>query len=380
MKIKIPKENSEIDEAWLTSVMKASLGQEIKVLKISEIGQNHGFVNGVKKAEIQIQEKVIKLFLKFSAHPISSYCEMVQSYGCHQREVITYQQVLPKMIEFEKKFGPSDLENKTPKFFYGDFDSDGFVLVMEDHSDSYFMRSINQGLSFFEAQNALKMIACFHATSFAMMQQEPQIIQKWAYPSVHKSFGQNAWYQKEIETNFEALIQDMSQEKPALVVPLQNLASKWREVYENVTDFENPPFLVHGDLWANNMMFSSENQVLVFDWPFLGQDHPIIDVAHFIFVGLDPEHVEQWAEKLLTIYCTEFSRKCKVLGMVQIPGMIQELKSWFWNRGLMVTIMMWIAGYKSVMYKKPELRQRFIYLLEKSYQNSPEYFTTVISE
>ena len=383
-RINIPKESSEIDEQWLSTVMKTSLkGQDVEILNISDIdGPNHGFVNGVKKASIKVGKTSIPLFLKFSAYPISSYCRMVQSYNCHHREVIAYQHILPQMIEFEKQFGHSDLEGKTPKIFYGDFDETGFILIMEDHSDSYFMRSVNQGLNFLEAKNALEMIASFHATSHAMILKDfPQIKQQKNWSSVHQSFGQDSWYQAEIEANFEALINDLSEEKPTLVWPLQNLTSKWRKVYAEVTNYgSNPPFLIHGDLWANNMMFSHQNQVLVFDWPFLGQAHPIIDVAHFIFVGLDPQNVEEWADKLLHIYCQAFTRKCRLYGIFEKSLMIQELTKWFWNKGIMVTIMMWIAGYKSVMYQKPELRSRFIHLLEKSYQNSPEYFTTISSE
>ena len=203
MKVKVPKESSEIDEQWLTTVMKATLkDQDVEVLNVSEIdGPNHGFVNGVKKASIKVDQKLIPLFLKFSAHPISSYCQMVQSYHCHHREVIAYQQILPQMIEFEKQFGDSDLEGKTPKFYHGDFDEMGFVLIMEDHSDSYFMKSVNQGLNFLQAKNALEMIASFHATSHALFLKNPQ----WGtWSSVHQSFGQNLWYQAEIDANFEA--------------------------------------------------------------------------------------------------------------------------------------------------------------------------------
>ena len=183
--------------------MKATLkDQDVEVLNVSEIdGPNHGFVNGVKKASIKVDQKLIPLFLKFSAHPISSYCQMVQSYHCHHREVIAYQQILPQMIEFEKQFGDSDLEGKTPKFYHGDFDEMGFVLIMEDHSDSYFMKSVNQGLNFLQAKNALEMIASFHATSHALFLKDPQ----WGtWSSVHQSFGQNLWYQAEIDANFEA--------------------------------------------------------------------------------------------------------------------------------------------------------------------------------
>ena len=56
----------------MTPVMKATLkDQDVEVLNVSEIdGPNHGFVNGVKKALIKVDQEKVKLFLKFSAHPI----------------------------------------------------------------------------------------------------------------------------------------------------------------------------------------------------------------------------------------------------------------------------------------------------------------------
>ena len=56
MKVKVPKESSEIDEKWLTTVMKATLkDQDFEVLNVSKIdGPNNGFVNGVKKASIKL--------------------------------------------------------------------------------------------------------------------------------------------------------------------------------------------------------------------------------------------------------------------------------------------------------------------------------------
>ena len=89
--------------------------------------------------EIKVDEKIVKLFLKFTVHPIGSYSEMVQSYNCHQREVLTYQEVLPKMIKFELKYGQSDLKGKYPNFFYGDFDQDAFVLTIKDNSEKVFL-------------------------------------------------------------------------------------------------------------------------------------------------------------------------------------------------------------------------------------------------
>ena len=64
MKVKVPKESSEIDEKWLTTVMKATLkDQDVEVLNVSEIdGPNHGFVNGVKKALIKVDQEKIKLW------------------------------------------------------------------------------------------------------------------------------------------------------------------------------------------------------------------------------------------------------------------------------------------------------------------------------
>ena len=375
MKSNVPKANSEIDESWLKSVMNRALNKEIQVLAVNDIEQKHGFVNGVKTAEIKTDEKIIKLFLKFTVHPIGSYSKMVQSYNCHQREVQTYQEVLPKMIDFELKYGSSDLQGKYPNFFYGDFDQDGFCLIMEDHSENYFMKSINQGLNFAQAKSCLEMIASFHAISYAMFQKEPKLGQKWKFAPVHKTFGENQWYQGIIEQNWEALIKDLTKEKLTLVKPLKGLKSQWLSVYRQVTDFGPQPFLIHGDLWANNVMFSDQNDVLVFDWPFLGRDHPIVDVAHFILVGLDPDQLELWWEKLLNVYCAEFTRKLKTFGYFE-PKMVQELQDWFWTKGTMLTIMMWIAGYQSVMYKKPELRRRFLHLLEKSIENSPaDYFS-----
>ena len=49
---KIPTANSEIDEKWLKSVMNIALDKEIQVLAINDIEQKHGFVNGVKTANM----------------------------------------------------------------------------------------------------------------------------------------------------------------------------------------------------------------------------------------------------------------------------------------------------------------------------------------
>jgi len=109
--------------------------------------------------------------------------------------------------------------------------------------------------------------------------------------------------------------------------------------FPRVLDGTNRKILIHGDLWANNFLFSrTQNECSIIDWQFttLGffevfhfleiedfrspilclTGNPLWDIGPVAFLSMDKEFTEQHLDEILQSYFNSLNLSCSNLGML----------------------------------------------------------------
>ena len=107
----------EITKGWLKRILQKSMETEdIDVLSINPITHN-GFLSKAATAEISIKNgEKKKLFIKFNLPNDNIGYDTVKDFDLDTTEIKAYQDIFPKLIEFEQKvLGYSNFATSIPK-------------------------------------------------------------------------------------------------------------------------------------------------------------------------------------------------------------------------------------------------------------------------
>ena len=111
------------------------------------------------------------------------------------------------------------------------------------------------------------------------------------------------------------------------------MCKKWSEIYDNAFFLKEKAYLVHGDFWLNNVLFS-DNDSRILDWQCICLAHPAMDIGFMIGTGLSPEHMNQWTDEIIEKYYAKFQFSCKDM-KVDCPFTLDEIKEQTKTNGIM---------------------------------------------
>lgn len=393
--MKIPTCQDDISSEWLQEVIKssssvASPSDKVEVVEIVAVEEKHGFISGVSKAKVKINNKMKNMFIKTIVNPDDPLRFVYDVNKYDETEIKFYQELLPALVCFSREDTEEEnltksLENMVAKLYSGDYclekEHRGFYLIMEDLSSQYGMKTGPEGLNFQQINDVVVKIAKFHCAGYAYNMNRIRT-------GEGKNWNLKSWCEKNIndpefigymDTCFDSFIKDLENEDPDLAKAVTNLKKVWLKVYKEKINVDQR-FISHGDLWINNIMVNESNMSKILDWQTLCPDHPVMDVSFLLCTSLTPENLENWANDLIKSYVETFEETCSKFKL-EMPFSLKEFNDMFFDNGVWLVFMFWMSAYdttslayESTIREKPHYKSRFMWQLKNCLKVSPELF------
>ncbi|KAF5302540.1 hypothetical protein FQR65_LT00912 [Abscondita terminalis] len=243
------------------------------------------------------------------------------------REVYMYEKVLPEFIKIQQENNIDEIFAPFVKCFETSSDENREVILLENMNvRGYRMINYHKTVDYDHAALAMKTLGKFHALSFALREQKPEMF---------KEFGNNtreSYFSSSFRNLFVKVTQNLSFQ---ILKQLQ----KGSEVFRKFENFiMNPNFVIdeimkpelaedysvigHGDFQTKNLMWKYESNlkpnfptdICLLDWQLSRIGSPCLDVSMFLWFCTDKDLRKFHYKKLLEIYYSNFSSFLKDLG------------------------------------------------------------------
>ena len=329
---------NDVTEEWLKDTLQISFKEDVKVIAFEKITAKNGYLSGAFKAQIKVKNETQKVFIKSILDKEDPFRYMMDTHAMDRIEILFYNTFLPDMIKFEKEKcdGKSELETLVPKVLAADYclekEKRGFYLAMEDVSDQFQMIHTEEGISFDQASKCFEKLARFHAIGHAFVKNQSEAIEGWKLDPLYEKFKTDPFWTDFLK-NYESTVEAISKLKPELKEPLETIGKKWWEIYDHAFFLKEKDFLVHGDFWLNNVLFSKDN-CRILDWQCFCLGHPAMDIGYMLGTSMAPANLNKWMEDLLAKYWSKFESTCKQMN-VSVPYTEEKFKQRVNTDGLM---------------------------------------------
>ena len=223
----------------------------------------------------------------------------------------------------------SGLDHPAPEVYYSCINGDVLTLVLSDlNAKGYEMRLLPEGNDVQQIKCTLEAIAVIHAYGYAAIKKHGK---EYFHVPFDSSYLDDIVCQG-LQMQIKMLSEDPLAETYAALVPLHKQLI--------ATSSSNPLIetLVHGDLWAGNVMFAADDKTAsILDWQFYSVDNPLCDVTSMLLMSAVPSVYEEHLEEVLQSYWKSFTNaltKNNADTPIQFEDVVNNLKK-LWMHGFM---------------------------------------------
>jgi len=366
----------DVTEEWLKETLQISLKENVDVVNFEKITAKNGYLSGAFKAQIKVKNDVQKVFIKSILDKEDPFRYMMDTHAMDRIEILFYNTFLPDMIKFEKERcgGKSELETLVPKVLAADYCLDkenrGFYLVMEDVSDRFKMIQTAEGISLAQASDCFDRLARFHAIGHAFVKGQSEAIEGWKLDPLYEKFKNDPFWTDFLK-NYDATVETISKLNPELKDSLETIGKKWWEIYDHAFFLKEKDFLIHGDFWLNNVLFS-DGECRMLDWQCFCLGHPAMDIGYMLGTALTPANLNKWIEELLDKYWVKFEASCNEMS-VPVPYTKEAFKQRVKSDGLMGIAGFFILSWNDFANKNG-METRGLEAIKLAIENNKQYF------
>uniref|UniRef100_A0A1I8P5Y5 CHK kinase-like domain-containing protein n=2 Tax=Stomoxys calcitrans TaxID=35570 RepID=A0A1I8P5Y5_STOCA len=261
-----------------------------------------------------------------------------QLYRCDEafcNEINAYNHIVPLL----DRYMPDTI---FPKCFYAGHDGKGEIIVLEDLKEEGFrMQNRIKGLELNHCEIVMKQLAKLHAASIAAKQLDNEMFRDKCKQVREIVYCKEAeeFYRNILETSIEESLDSLrtSNSDGCLTEPIKlieklqyKLFGKIQNSISNPTDHMS--VMCHGDLWVNNIMFTTTNadckefdeeayngtnainttkslprDVRFFDLQAMRYTSLVFDILHFIYTSTKRDLRDAYTKHLLETYSVELS-------------------------------------------------------------------------
>lgn len=291
------------------------------------VGIATGFQSSMFRIQISgnIQDNPSQLSLICKIPPQNIYRKQY-SIGIFIHEIIMYTEILPAFVKFQEEKGVSATDGfyKFPKCYgtFSDHKTFEYAIVLEDLVESgYKLWNKFVQVDLIHASLALRTLAKFHAISFALREQQPDLYHRISTIETNNIKGMFAMPKARafIEGMFQSAISILPTNESELINRMTQLKTVYEQKLRTSTDLKSPfSVLNHGDFWVNNMFFEYSNEMVtkcsVIDWQMSQFCSPVTDVSYYLYSSIEKQLRTEHYTDLLLVYHTELLAAAKRLG------------------------------------------------------------------
>ncbi|XP_031627331.1 uncharacterized protein LOC116343428 [Contarinia nasturtii] len=242
------------------------------------------------------------------------------------REIYAYNKVLPILRKFEQLKGAYHFDEYPKCYKTVDVDINE-CLLLEDLTVRNFtvIDRHHADLTPDHVRLVMKTLGKFHAISFALKDQEPQVFKELTSNLdeilIRKDDDKlRDFFNKQSEHVFNSV---SSEEDTELFDKVYKFYEK--DVLDIAVDCldlnaaDGATVISHGDAWQNNIMFRHDRngkpvQMALIDWQTTRHSSPIIDIIYFLFCCTTKELRDNYYEEMLNVYHVNLSTHMRRLG------------------------------------------------------------------
>lgn len=306
----------------------------------STAGSNHGdgflgimvrvTLEGLRKKANEIEAKADSLPLICKLPPADKVRrEMFKTANAFISEIHSYDVLLPAMVKFQEERGIAKEDGffEFPKSYgtFADPENGDFALVMEDlKAEGYDMWNKFEDLDFNHASLVMKEMGKYHALSFALRDQRPEIFAEFSKkkPVFMLEMIENEMSAKFLDNNYDMASKTLEPTEKDLYDKMQGLRTTFKSKMYELCQDQAEPFSVmnHGDFWNNNMMYlygkgsKVPRAVCLIDWQIVQFCSPAMDISYFLFSSTDPTLRDEHYDDLLHVYYDNLAETLQRLG------------------------------------------------------------------
>lgn len=303
-------------------------------------GSNHGdgflgiimrvTIEGLRKKANESEAKADSLPLICKLPPADkARREMFRTANAFVSEIHSYDVLLPAMVKFQEEKGISKEDGffEFPKCYgtFADPENGDFALFMEDLKvGGYDMWNKLEDLDFTHASLVMKEMGKYHALSFALRDQRPELFAEF---SKKKPVFMLQMLDQEMAIKYWDNCYDMASKtleptEKDLYDKVQSLRTTFKDKMYEISKDQIEPFSVmnHGDFWNNNMMYQyGKNSkvpqaICLIDWQLVQFCSPAMDISYFIFSSTDSTLRVEHYDDLINVYYENLAETLQRLG------------------------------------------------------------------
>lgn len=249
-----------------------------------------------------------------------------------RKEIYVYERLLPALINFQESKGIQAPDGffEFPKCYgtYANEETGDYVIVMEDlRTTGYEMWNKYESLDFEHARMAVSELGRFHAMSFVLRDQKPEIFAEFKRMQAHTVLDMldNDISQSFLKNNYYTAIGTLETDETELIGKMKHLKETYLQKMTVCTaDGAAEPFSVinHGDFWNNNIMYQYTtlngkkipSGIRFIDWQITQCCSPAMDLMYFLFSSTERELRRQHYDQLIDAYYESCSATMQRLG------------------------------------------------------------------
>ncbi|KAK5642401.1 hypothetical protein RI129_008568 [Pyrocoelia pectoralis] len=326
-------QTSTVDDRVKALVEEAFPNHEIlEVCNGSENGNNFlGLISEVTicKNKEDNEHDTSHLILK-TASQDENYRQIFPIREIYQREIFVYNEIFSEFLKIQKEKKLTEGFQSFPKIYLTSSDNLQEALLMENMKKKGF-KHINHrvGIDYPHALLVMKELGKFHALSYAMRDQKPEIFNRWADNCTECFYSSNIRVPaikaiiKLTKMIMNSFPPNQHEEERKV---LENFANDFPTIYKNIflikEDDRKYAVINYGDVEIRNLLFKYGNpenteiptELSMLDWQITCLGSPALDILFFIFLCSEKDLRESYYMQLIEGYYQSLSDFLEKLG------------------------------------------------------------------
>lgn len=249
-----------------------------------------------------------------------------------RKEIYVYERLLPALVSFQESKGIQSPDGffEFPKCCgtYANEETGDYAIVMEDlRTVGYEMWNKYESLDFQHARLAVSELGRFHAMSFVLRDQKPDLFAEFKRMQADtvRNMLDNDISHAFLDNNYDTAIGTLDANETELIGKMKHLKEAYlKKMTECTAEGAAEPFSVinHGDFWNNNVMYQYTtvngkqipSGIRFIDWQITQCCSPAMDLVYFLFSSTEHELRRQHYDRLVDAYYESCSTTIRRLG------------------------------------------------------------------